>query len=270
LSIDKEYTLIDVVNSLVKQLGSGLLAQDAVIDWAAPVPSFGNYETAGIATVGINPSNLEFVDSAGAELLGNERRFPSLGSMGISSWNNVREKDVLEIAEACELYFHRNPYYQWFNQLDFLLTGTGHSYYNHVGTACHLDLVPFATFQKWSSLSIDTKERLKDESRSTLSKMIENCGARFLILNGQQVVNEYEKITGETLEAVVMKDWSLPRKSGTAVCGKAYKHVLEISRGKKIIILGYNHNIQSSFGVTKDVKARIRDWITEQWNCRTE
>jgi hypothetical protein len=41
-----------------------------VIPWACPIPSFGDLTRARVATLGLNPSNREFVDERGNELDG--------------------------------------------------------------------------------------------------------------------------------------------------------------------------------------------------------
>ena len=33
---------------------------------------------------------------------------------------------------------------------------------------------------------------------------------------------------------------------------------------RDILVLGYNHNIQSSFGVTNEAIRAIRDWVAER------
>ena len=39
-----------------------------VIPWACPIPSFGDFTRARVATLGLNPSNREFVDEKEARL----------------------------------------------------------------------------------------------------------------------------------------------------------------------------------------------------------
>jgi hypothetical protein len=62
----------------------------------------------------------------------------------------------------------------------------------------------------------------------------------------------------------------LPRASGTGVKGYAYKGVITDVAGirlkQAVAVLGYNHNIQSSFGVTREVKNSIRGWISRTAN----
>ena len=62
-----------------------------------------------------------------------------------------------------------------------------------------------------------------------------------------------------------MADWTLPRRSNSGVTGYAFRGAVRELAGvrlkRKVMVLGFNHNIQSSFGVTTKVKASIRNWI---------
>ncbi len=258
--------MIKIVKSLVGQLASGALSKHSLIEWAAPAPCFGNYKKSNIATVGINPSNLEFQDRAGLELRGNSRRLHSLQSLGISAWSEATTSDIRKIVLSCENYFHRNPYTTWFNHLNYLFADTGCSFYDHINHACHLDLVPFSTSKKWTMLNTKIKKSLILNSRQTFYSMIEYCGAQLIILNGQQVVDEYQKIVQEPLESFRENQWDLSRRRGPNVKGIAYEGYLHKKNGGKIRIIGYNHNIQSSYGITKAIRCHIRNWIADNWS----
>src|SRR5580700_4684530 len=78
-----------------------------VIQWGSPIPSFGDLSTATIATVGLNPSNREFVDHRGNELEAARRRFHTLRSLGLSCWSQAQAEHLELIAESCRGYFLR-------------------------------------------------------------------------------------------------------------------------------------------------------------------
>ena len=63
-----------------------------------------------------------------------------------------------------------------------------------------------------------------------------------------------------------MADWALPREQKPEVAGFAYRGMVSalsgINLGHEVLVLGYNHNLQSSFGVTNAVICAIRDWIS--------
>ncbi|MGW0454520.1 hypothetical protein [Gordonia sputi] len=70
---------------------------DRVLEWASPVPVFGDLKTARIATVGINPSNREFVDRSGEELVGRARRLTTLTSLGLPDWTHATDTHLTDI-----------------------------------------------------------------------------------------------------------------------------------------------------------------------------
>jgi len=241
-------------------------ADTDVILWGSPVLSFGNLNHAKIATIGLNPSNKEFVNSNGEELTGINRRFPTLGSLGLSSWSEVEDEHIESITEYCFDYFKRNPYDGWFKKLDQLISGTSVSYYFPSLQACHLDLVPFATSCKWTDLPNNKRNELLELCRDSLGLLLKDSQINIILLNGRTVIDNFEKVTNIKLDVKAMPEWNLPRKDCGSVAGFAYEGLVNeiggFSLGKEVKVLGFNHNIQSSYGVTKNVVLSIRDWIT--------
>jgi hypothetical protein len=133
------------LTTLIDRLDSSAVSATKVIRWGCPVPSFGDLSTARVATLGLNPSNREFVDGLGNELQGALRRFHTLRSLGLKSWSDVDARHLRLILESCRTYFLVNPYDRWFKRLDQIVSGTNVSYYSTSSGACHLDLIPYAT-----------------------------------------------------------------------------------------------------------------------------
>lgn len=257
----------DELSILIDRLSSPEILKSDVIPWATPVPSFGNLSKSKIATLGLNPSDKEFVDNYGNELEGTKRRFQTLKSLGISTWADVNETHLSVIWESCNEYFARNPYDGWFKKLDSVISGTSKSFYFPSNEACHLDLIPFATSCKWTDLTNEQKTTLLRLSCDTLGILLNQSPVRLLILNGQTVVDNLQKISSVKLVKTMIPNWSLPRKNGQDVLGYAYEGIVQELCGVKlrneIMILGYNHNLQSSYGVTTKVQNSIGLWITE-------
>jgi hypothetical protein len=157
----------------------------------------------------------------------------------------------------CDLYFSNNPYDTWFKKLDYILSGSRLSYYFPNGNACHLDLVPYATKAKWNELKVNEREYLIDKSRDILSLALRDSCISFLVLNGQAVVDNFEKATNVQFQKYYEPKWDLPRKSGKSVKGKAYIAIIskigDIELDRDIKVIGYNHNIQSSYGINNIV-----------------
>ncbi len=144
------------------------LAHLNVIGWGCPIPFFGHVESSQIATVGINPSNREFVGNDGIELIGHLRRLPTLQSLGLEDWAQADFKAMYDILSACQQYFEHNPYTGWFGTLQHLIEPTGHSYYSPLSNACHLDLVPWATSLKWGTMPPLVRKKLIQQAASAL------------------------------------------------------------------------------------------------------
>jgi hypothetical protein len=258
--------LLDEMDRLVAMLHDGRPVQLGAIPWASPVLAFGDPVRSRVATLGLNPSNLEFVDARGAELQAPHHRFESLTTLQADTWDQVAKRGVRKVWEACEDYFSHNPYDRWFMRLERIIVGTGASYYSRLGErACHLDLVPFATSKKWSSLTSAERAELTHLGTPSLAKTIAASDIRVLILNGSTVVREFSRqIPVGSLRTRHMPSWSL---QAGAVNGMAFSGLVTEIGGyeldRKLFVLGYNHNIQSSWGVTSEVVARIASWIAQ-------
>ncbi len=239
-----------------------------VIPWGSPIPVFGRLNQARLATLGINPSNREFVDSQGIELTGGKRRFHTLQSLNITKWTHARRSDRDAILTSCESYFETNPYEGWFNPLDRLISGTKKSYYDPNNSACHLDLIPFATSAKWTAISAAQKTYLLETTGAVLGQLLKNSPIEVLVVNGRTVLTTLARISDINFQEDIQSGWTLQRKRGPHVVGRSYKGLVTsvggITLNRSILVLGFNHNIQSSFGVTTDAKSAIRNWLSKE------
>jgi hypothetical protein len=257
---------------LVNELAGARLSGTNVIRWGSPVPVFGDSETATVATLGLNPSNREFVDELGRELEGQARRFHTLASLGLANWYSADARHLSLVVQSCKHYFQRNPYDRWFRKLESVIEGTGASYYCRkealalpVRSACHIDLIPFATHSKWINLTSRQRSRLMNRSSFALGTLLRNSSIRVLILNGQTVVDHFEAMCGIQLEREEHPEFTLPRQTGSSVRGIGYRGAVRVvgdtHLDHDLAIIGYNHNIQSSYGVTQRSMTAIRNWL---------
>lgn len=239
-----------------------------LITWGAPIISFGSIESSKVATLGINPSDKEFIDDHGNEITGKKRRFHSLNSLGIKEWSEIESSHIQSIKKLCEDYFMNNPYDRWFKELDYIISGANTSYYFPYNSACHLDLVPFATKTKWGKLDSRQKKYLLDENVEILGELIEKSSIKFLVLNGKSVIENFSKISDIEFKITKQSGWSLPRSNGKNITGYSYSGRVNKLGGqrlsKELVVLGFNHNIQSSYGVTSKVKLEIRKWVSKE------
>ena len=259
-------TIFSVLTTLINRMDSDEVMGADIIPWSCPVPAFGDLTNPRLATLGINPSYREFVDQLGEELKGEFRRFHTLESLGLETWAEVDARHLDLVLDTFRSYFSGNPYNAWFKKLDFAISGANASFYDSPSTACHLDLIPFATIRKWTELSTQQRSSLLALSGDTLGMILRDSQIRVLVLNGSSVVKGFQSIADVSLRAEEVPAWKLVRRSKADVKGIAYQGVATtvsgIRLGRQLTVLGFNHNLQSSFGVTVEVIAAIREWIT--------
>ena len=159
---------------------------------STPVISFGDFRTAHVATLGINPSDREFLHK-GEWLTGNKQRFATLRSLGITAPEDASDADVATIVDACCRYFQGpNPYWAWFRPLDKLIQdGLGVSY--ETGTAVHLDLVQWATSPVWRGIATAHQMQLIRSDREFLREQLARENIALVIMNGRSVMNQVEQ-----------------------------------------------------------------------------
>ena len=260
--------MTDEIRKLLEMLASPNLIASDIIPWSSPVPAFGRADRSQLATVGINPSNREFVDQSGNELDGAQRRFHTLHSLDLVNWTDASAGDLHKIADSCSQYFEINPYDRWFKRLDIIIAECGYSYYSAHRPACHLDLVPFATWTKWGVLPSSKKRLLLESFKRTLGRMVRDSPVKVLILNGQSVVQQFQMLTPSHLVSADAPGWELSRRGGSTVRGVSYRanvsYIGGVDLRKRVLVLGYNHNIQSSFGVSTMVIDSIGRWLAQE------
>lgn len=226
----------------------------AVIPGTTPVVAFGDSRRAEIATLGINPSLREFHGAHGRLLEGPRRRLSTLASLGAERTAALTQVQIKIVVEECAGYFSRNPYRRWFDPLDRVLQdGLGASFYH--GSACHLDLVQWATAPAWGKLSPAMKETLLRESLPHLQNQLRFGKVRLVILNGRQVLNQ---ITSAGLAKLKL--------SGTIQRNRGLRCSLYSGGSEGVRFLGWSTNLQSSFGVSRELKSCLARWLADSAN----
>lgn len=250
---------------MIMGLQHAAAAQTSVIEWGCPIPAFGNPYDSKVATVGINPSNREFLDRRGEELTGHDRRFQTLQSLGLDSWYDADASDLNSILDFCAKYFDHNPYDTWFKRLDHVISGIPASFYGPIPNACHLDLVPFATVSKWGDLSRRQQSDLLCITSDSLGMLLRNSSIDTLVLNGSAVVSQFRLLANLDFQSFAIPEADLMRSGGSSVRGYGYIGLINNLNGvdlaRQVKVLGYNHNVQSSYGVTSQALKGIRQWL---------
>jgi len=222
-------------------------ADCGVLLGSTPVVAFGDVRRARVATLGLNPSRIEF-EQRGVELDGPLRRFETLQSLGVERLEDAPEAIVSRVWQRSNSYFHGNPY-GWFDRLEEVMNLVGASYF--ADSACHLDLSQWATDPTWNRLPNEARERLVSDDAGFLLTQLRLEPIVLLLLNGRAVINALRSSLNGQLEAAgELTDRSVTTKLFVGGIGSTQ-------------VIGWSTNLQSSFGVTKDLRAKLARRVGE-------
>ena len=239
--------MTDIPSYIEQRIRCPVPPDSCVVPDSTPVIAFGNARTATVATLGLNPSKHEFLRD-GKELVDPDRRLATLQSLGTSDLVNAPESIVAQVLQDCDSYFVRNPYCWWFDQLEAVLQGCGISYYD--GSACHLDLVQWATNPTWGKLPKVLQNNLIDADAGFLRQQLTNESVKLLLVNGKSVIDQLQRKCGARLTEVDR----IGNYNTRFVVGRVFDGVC---------VVGWSTNLQSSFGITTEWKAVIASRVLQ-------
>ncbi len=220
-----------------------------IVAGSTPVVAFGDLRRARIATLAINPSQGEFLYKEGnRERDGVDRRLETLRSLRCEDLAEAPRESIQRAFASCNAYFTRRPY-TYFGKLETVLRHVKASFYD--GSACHLDLVQWATKPRWIKLEPWERENLLQTDVPFLKKQLSHEHLRLIVINGSGVREQYERFFGTRLE-----DVQFPRQSSLKVSGGPSISFFQGRTSSDQHVVGWNINLQSTFGVsTENVKA---------------
>lgn len=223
-----------------------------VVAGSTPVVSFGDARLARTATLGLNPSRIEFLAPNGHELAESVRRLATHRSLGTDDLANAPESIIERVLCDCCTYFTHNPYRRWFDQLESVLKACGDSYYD--GSACHLDLVQWATDPTWGGLrSTALRNRLLDADAPFLIEQLSSENIHLLLVNGMGVLRQLQRIVPATLDEFDLIT-GLGHQDTRLFIGEIFDDVR---------VIAWSTNLQSSFGVTHELRAELANRVAE-------
>jgi hypothetical protein len=216
-----------------------------VVPGSTPVIAFGDFLHARVATLGINPSRKEFTGDNGLLLTGSRRRLATLESLRAHRLDQLDDRQVGSVLADCVSYFERQPYRRWFDPLDGLSRATtGASYYD--GSACHLDLVQWATDPTWANIpDVVSRRALLEDGTPHLRTLPTGQNLDLIMVNGREVINKVQ-ITGlaDLIEVARIQ-------ARHQVCR------LYAGSGAGTRWFGWSVNLQSSWGVSTAFKDEL-------------
>jgi hypothetical protein len=232
---------------------SARLAQDHatphVVAGSTPVLGFGNFLTARVATLGLNPSKNEFLNRKGQLLTDRRARLVSLQSLGLATFSDASIANREAVLEGCLNYFNGRNVYGWFGRFRPILEALDASYAE--GTACHLDLVQTATDPVWSGLTAAVQRHYLAHEAGFFQQQLAEHRIRMVLLNGRTVVETFVAQTGAQLHSSFQR----------SPCDRAYEFFQGKHRvaGNLIQVRGWNLNLQSSHGITTEFVRSIAE-----------
>lgn len=247
------------INEKIEQRVLTAPPSKSVISGSTPVISFGDFTTAKIATLGINPSSKEFLSGKNFLKKG-KKRLADYESLGISKKELISKEHVEAIWLGCKNYFSAsaNPYMTWFGQLDQIIGHAGFSYLD--GSACHLDLVQWATNPVWGNLSKREQGGLLAADLDFFLWQSEMPNIQLRLLNGRTAINSFIEFTEFKLHKVDQ----IKFKNGERI------QPIDLFKGQGRHgepILGWSINIQSARlkqGVKPQVINLLGQWVSSQ------
>lgn len=212
-----------------------------------PVLFFGDLFTAKIATVALNPSWQEYLASAGRgkhELTGPERRFETLGSLGVATRSVLTDEHCRQAIEKMRAYFQPGkPIYSYFRALDRVTQGMGYSYER--GEVAHLDLIQEATDPTWSGLAPDALASLRKLDSPFLRWEIANFPLVALVCNGKTVFDTVRSL----LNGQIIATDTMARVTWSAAVSRV--------GDRTVHILGWNIPLARPTGLGRDGEDRL-------------
>ena len=228
-----------------------------ILQNTTPIICFGNLFNSTFATLGLNPSNKEFVDNNNNFLSDNNLRFQNCFSLSEHDLTKLTNDKTNLVLDSCISYFKFNPYKRWFNVLEkYVLSKLNVSYYND--TCCHLDIVQWATAEKWGSISKISQTQLIDKDYPFLLRQLENQNINLLLINGKGVFDILSKIE----KTYIQKEEEIQINAETCQMTKFY---FKIGK-KRINCIAWSKNMQSSYGLTNNMKEKIGNRIKNSQN----
>lgn len=216
-----------------------------------PVVAFGRPQGARVATLGINPSDKEFNKSDGSLLPLDRKRLVDRETLNIEDQTELSLEDAERVVEGGYSYFENRDrvYKTWFSWMEtYAVRPSGASYFD--GTACHLDLVQWATSPAWRNVDPNRVQRvLLDSDVEFLRFQLTTYKIPLLLLNGRAVLNQFTELRIASLE----EDKSVARREGARGC----QFFIGTFAGTKV--LGWTNNIPAQ--TPQPNRETISDWI---------
>ncbi len=161
---------------------------------------FGDLFRADVASVGLNPSDQEYLTKYGVLLAGPAQRFATTDSLGADNRSSLSDEQCAEAVQWMRNYYEpgKPVYSSWFNALARVIDGFGASF--RAGSSAHLDLVQESTRPVWSELDGLEREELLKQDLPFLEWEIRAFPLRAVICTGKTVSVQLRRQLGVSVK----------------------------------------------------------------------
>jgi len=238
----------EVANRIRRPIPPGL----GVLPGSLPVTAFGDVSAASVATIALNPSWLEFLSPMGAWLTGADRRLASLVSLGMHDPRDLDDYQVANVLAESNAYFRGpDPHMDQFHWLEALLRTSGAGSYEN-GTACHVDLVQWATKPVQRALPPAAWQELVEADRDFLRWQLHHSNVKVALVDGAAVLRA-------VADAKLVDSWGQGELEYGADMGSGRFRVFQAwSAG--IVFLGWNMPLGGPIPAAD--RAALNQWIS--------
>lgn len=239
---------------LLRRIQQPVPTNTPIVPISLPVTSFGNPNTARVATVGINPSSGEFCSPNKKPLPLEKKRFVDREVLGLAPTDIPTPEQALRVLEGNHNYFKTGNAYKWFDAMqEWALNPLGVSYGD--GSAVHLDIVQWATDPVWDKIEHPyNKLDILVNDREFIYDIMRNGEFDLVVLNGATVLNHMAELK------LFYAEYSV-KETFTKDNGKQTSVTFVIGKVNGAPAVGWSANIPSSQCGNK-TRQVIKNWIS--------
>ena len=241
------------------RLHAGPVHPEVVVQGSTPVLAFGPFRTARTATLGINPSCAEFIDATKTLYPETRRRLATLPWLGVETLAGASDEALQAVVDQSDTYFRRQPYMKWFGKFREVLASLDADYLN--GSACHLDLVQWATLPIWRGLTGQVQRDLVDADASFLTRQISEEMIEVVLVNGSTAMAELRR---SQRRPIIVEHVETITSCSYQPC-KVYAGRIN----ERVQLFGWSTNLQSSLGVKPELATRLAKLIRGRYAAAT-
>lgn len=217
-----------------KDLNQYIVKNSIPVIWFGDIEKY-KYSKKKIITIGLNPSNDEFI----------EDRFKI-----INFADRDMNKNIDSLKNTLNVYFHNNPYKLWFSRGEHVLNAFDASYYDKFNnTAIHIDIyTAIATNPTWGKLNKNIKEKL--QRTDLFNMLLDYLNPDIILVSVNKAI--FEKI---------FKDFALDDEKYEKENNKSTFYIRKYHKDKKLLFWIFN-NRGTAFGLSyKFMDKNIREML---------